>query len=1784
MLMGGHGYGMGQGDTPGRAMAVQGIAEGWCCRAHVATCIQEQVISCEGRHKADAQIGHIDEGALREWGKSLAVEVEGAHDPRQGDYCVDALTTVVGALKDGDAGSFVAAGDVSATDWKLQSMLEEKHCGAPAMMAAPTAFTDPIVITESDEEVGIVWARCAFCMQVGFTVKGTVLPRHKGWCCRAHVATCIQEQVISCEGRHKADAQIGHIDEGALREWGKSLAVEVEGAHDPRQGVYCVVALTTVVGALKDGDAGSFVAAGDVSATDWKLQSMLVEKHCGAPAMMAAPTAFTDPIVITESDEEVGIVWARCAFCMQLGFTVKGTVLPRHKGWCCRAHVATCIQEQVISCEGRHKADAQIGHIDEGALREWGKSLAVEVEGAHDPRQGDYCVDALTTVVGALKDGDAGSFVAAGDVSATDWKLQSMLVEKHCGAPAMMAAPTAFTDPIVITESDEEVGIVWARCAFCMQLGFTVKGTVLPRHKGWCCRAHVATCIQEQVISCEGRHKADAQIGHIDEGALREWGKSLAVEVEGAHDPRQGDYCVDALTTVVGALKDGDAGSFVAAGDVSATDWKLQSMLVEKHCGAPAMMAAPTAFTDPIVITESDEEVGIVWARCAFCMQLGFTVKGTVLPRHKGWCCRAHVATCIQEQVISCEGRHKADAQIGHIDEGALREWGKSLAVEVEGAHDPRQGDYCVDALTTVVGALKDGDAGSFVAAGDVSATDWKLQSMLVEKHCGAPAMMAAPTAFTDPIVITESDEEVGIVWARCAFCMQLGFTVKGTVLPRHKGWCCRAHVATCIQEQVISCEGRHKADAQIGHIDEGALREWGKSLAVEVEGAHDPRQGDYCVDALTTVVGALKDGDAGSFVAAGDVSATDWKLQSMLVEKHCGAPAMMAAPTAFTDPIVITESDEEVGIVWARCAFCMQLGFTVKGTVLPRHKGWCCRAHVATCIQEQVISCEGRHKADAQIGHIDEGALREWGKSLAVEVEGAHDPRQGDYCVDALTTVVGALKDGDAGSFVAAGDVSATDWKLQSMLVEKHCGAPAMMAAPTAFTDPIVITESDEEVGIGWLLVSQGVSSGLGGLEENVQLRRSASGASNVQMPLEGWCCRAHVATCIQEQVISCEGRHKADAQIGHIDEGALREWGKSLAVEVEGAHDPRQGDYCVDALTTVVGALKDGDAGSFVAAGDVSATDWKLQSMLVEKHCGAPAMMAAPTAFTDPIVITESDEEVGIVWARCAFCMQLGFTVKGTVLPRHKGWCCRAHVATCIQEQVISCEGRHKADAQIGHIDEGALREWGKSLAVEVEGAHDPRQGDYCVDALTTVGWCCRAHVATCIQEQVISCEGRHKADAQIGHIDEGALWEWGKSLAVEVEGAHDPRQGDYCVDALTTVVGALKDGDAGSFVAAGDVSATDWKLQSMLVEKHCGAPAMMAAPTAFTDPIVITESDEEVGIGWLLVSQGVSSGLGGLEENVQLRRSASGASNAQMPVEVRAPLGAWLKDGVAEPTCIQEQVISCEGRHKADAQLGHIDEGAPRERGRSLALEVEGEHDPRQGEYCVDTLTTVVGALKDGDAGSFVAAGDGSATDWKLQSMLAEKHCGAPAMMAAPTAFTDPIVITESDEEVGIGQAGEAVQGEFLGNRHAFDSGEKPITTQHLFLSWVSPMIHKVWRWAVDNEALHEKTGHVGEIGMGVSVGDRGGSWVSEVKEVSYLESGSIMGQAEDIKLFFSPGWLLVSQGVSSGLGVLEVNGRLRRSASEASDVQMPVEVRAPSGSQSKVRAGSRETCST
>ncbi|KAJ1204501.1 hypothetical protein NDU88_008278 [Pleurodeles waltl] len=91
--------------------------------------------------------------------------------------------------------------------------------------------------------------------------------------------------------------------------------------------------------------------------------------------------------------------------------------------------------------------------------------------------------------------------------------------------------------------------------------------------------------------------------------------------------------------------------------------------------------------------------------------------------------------------------------------------------------------------------------------------------------------------------------------------------------------------------------------------------------------------------------------------------------------------------------------------------------------------------------------------------------------------------------------------------------------------------------------------------------------------------------------------------------------------------------------------------------------------------------------------------------------------------------------------------------------------------------------------------------------------------------------------------------------------------------------------KQNDLAFMQAMCDMSAADWELCGMLEERQCGAPAKMAAPTMFANPIVIIESDEE-----------------GREDHVfelvQDECNASGTSAIQMPVEVRAPSGHWSK----------------------------------------------------------------------------------------------------------------------------------------------------------------------------------------------------------------------------------------------------------------------------------------------
>ncbi|KAJ1203057.1 hypothetical protein NDU88_006852 [Pleurodeles waltl] len=165
---------------------------------------------------------------------------------------------------------------------------------------------------------------------------------------------------------------------------------------------------------------------GSGSASTGDGRTSIQEAECSGPPRFWRSVAFPGALKRPRRYAQVSSDFVRLGASGQVDHPLALLRRREDAGWCCRAHVATCIQEQVISCEGRHKADAQIGHIDEGAPRERGRSLAVEVEGAHDARQGDYCVDTLTTVVGALKDGDAGSFVSAGEVLATDWKLVSM--------------------------------------------------------------------------------------------------------------------------------------------------------------------------------------------------------------------------------------------------------------------------------------------------------------------------------------------------------------------------------------------------------------------------------------------------------------------------------------------------------------------------------------------------------------------------------------------------------------------------------------------------------------------------------------------------------------------------------------------------------------------------------------------------------------------------------------------------------------------------------------------------------------------------------------------------------------------------------------------------------------------------------------------------------------------------------------------------------------------------------------------------------------------------------------------------------------------------------------------------------------------------------------------------------------------------------------------------------------------------------------------------------------
>ncbi|KAJ1143083.1 hypothetical protein NDU88_009394 [Pleurodeles waltl] len=129
---------------------------------------------------------------------------------------------------------------------------------------------------------------------------------------------------------------------------------------------------------------------------------------------------------------------------------------------------------------------------------------------------------------------------------------------------------------------------------------------------------------------------------------------------------------------------------------------------------------------------------------------------------------------------------------------------------------------------------------------------------------------------------------------------------------------------------------------------------------------------------------------------------------------------------------------------------------------------------------------------------------------------------------------------------------------------------------------------------------------------------------------------------------------------------------------------------------------------------------------------------------------------------------------------------------------------------------------------------------------------GRCCRASIAAYNQERVGDFEGRPKAGVSIGRVHEAACWGRGKGFAVESAVSHDPRQGGYGVGVLAPVVGAHKDEDAGSVVAAGDVSAADWWLGSMLEERHRGVPAKTAAHTVFNDRMVIIELDEDKGKG--------------------------------------------------------------------------------------------------------------------------------------------------------------------------------------------------------------------------------------------------------------------------------------------------------------------------------------------
>ncbi|KAJ1217005.1 hypothetical protein NDU88_004602 [Pleurodeles waltl] len=82
------------------------------------------------------------------------------------------------------------------------------------------------------------------------------------------------------------------------------------------------------------------------------------------------------------------------------------------------------------------------------------------------------------------------------------------------------------------------------------------------------------------------------------------------------------------------------------------------------------------------------------------------------------------------------------------------------------------------------------------------------------------------------------------------------------------------------------------------------------------------------------------------------------------------------------------------------------------------------------------------------------------------------------------------------------------------------------------------------------------------------------------------------------------------------------------------------------------------------------------------------------------------------------------------------------------------------------------------------------------------------------------------------------------------------------------------------------------------------------------------------------------------------------------------------------------------------------------------------------PQQVAYQEDVRLPTVGTQRQNDMASVQAMGDMSAADWELCSTLEKRQCGEPAKKAVPTVFSDPIIITESDEEEGVGQAIEMV----------------------------------------------------------------------------------------------------------------------------------------------------------